>query len=114
MVYQLQHWGRAADVFDHLEAVIMQRSPIEGLTVFRHRGQRAGERADVWQKMCQILHESKESLDLVVVTRCLPLSYPRHLVTVGVKAVFIDHMTETLYLFSEEFAFLCLKEQRVL
>ena len=114
MVNRLQHWSRAADVLDHLEAVVMQRSPLKGLTVSRYCGQQAGKRADVWQKMCQVLREAKKSLDLVVVMRCLPLSYSRHLGTVGVKAMLIDHMTETLYLLSVELTLFCSKEQRVL
>ena len=113
MVNRLQHWSRAADV-DHLEAVVMQRSPLKGLTVSHYCRQRAGKRTDVWQKMCQVLHEAKKSLDLVLVTRCLPLSYLRHLVAVGVKAVLVDHMTETLYLLSIELTLFCSKEQRVL
>ena len=64
--------------------------------------------------MCQILHEAKKSLDLMVVMRCFPLSYSRHLVTVSVKAVLVDHMTETLYFLSVELTLFCLKEQRVL
>ena len=114
MVNQLQHWSRAADVLDHLEAVVMQWSPLKGLTVSHYCGQWAGKHADVWQKMCQILHEAKKSLDLVVVTRCLPLSYSRHLVAVGMKAVLVDHMTKTLYLLSIELTLFCSKEQRVL
>ena len=114
MVNQLQHWSHAADVFDHLEAVVMQRSPLKGLTVSRYCRQQAGKHADVWQKMCQILHEAKKSLDLVVVTRCLPFSYSRHLVTVSVKAMLVDNMTETLYLLSVKLTFLCSKEQRML
>ena len=114
MVNRLQHWSRAADVLDHLEAVVMQWSPLKGLTISRYCGQRAGKCADVWQKMCQILHEAKKSLDLVVVTRCFPLSYSCHLVAVGVKAVLVNHMTETLYLLSVELTLFCSKEQRVL
>ena len=114
MVNQLQHWSCAADVFDHLEAVVMQQSPLKGLTISHYCGQWAGKCTDVWQKMCQILHEAKKSLDLMVVTRCLPLSYSRHHVTVSVKAVLVDHMTKTLYLLSIELTLLCSKEQRVL
>ena len=113
MVNQLQHWGSAADVLDHLEAVVMQRLPLKGLTVSCYCGQRAGKRADVWQKMCQILHKAKKSLDLMVVTRCFPLLYSCHLVAVGMKAMLVDHMTETLYLLSVELTLFCSKEQRV-
>ena len=114
MVNWLQHWSHAADVFDHLETVVMQRLPLKGLTVSCYCRQQAGKCTDVWQKMCQILHEAKKSLDLVVVTRCLPLLYLRHLVAVGMKAVFVNHMTKTLYLLSVELTFLCSKEQKVL
>ena len=114
MVNRLQHWSRAADVLDHLEAVVMQQSPSKGLTVAHYCGQWAGKHTDVWQKMCQLLHKAKKSLDLMVVMRCLPLSYSCHLVAVGVKAMLIDHMTKTLYLLSVELTFFCLKEQRVL
>ena len=114
MVNRLQHWSRAADVLDHLEAVVMQRLPLKGLTVSHYCGQRAGKHADVWQKMCQVLHEAKKSLDLMVVMRCLPLLNSRHLVAVGMKAVLINHMTETLYLLSIELTLFCSKEQRVL
>ena len=114
MVNRLQHWSRAADVLDHLEAVVMQWSPLKGLTVSHYCGQRAGKRADVWQKMCQVLHEAKKSLDLVVVTRCLPLLYLCHLVAIGVKAMLVNQMTETLYLLSVELTFFCSKEQRML
>ena len=114
MVNWLQHWSRAADVLDHLEAVVMQWLPLKGLTISCYCRQRAGKHADVWKKMCQILHKAKKFLDLMVVMRCLPLSYSRHLVAVSMKAMLIDHMTETLYLLSIELTFLCSKEQRVL
>ena len=114
MVNRLQHRSCAADVLDHLEAVVMQWSPLKGLTISHYCGQWAGKCTDVWQKMCQILHEAKKSLNLMVVTRCLPLSHSRHLVAVSVKAVLVNHMTKTLYLLRVELTFLCLKEQRVL
>ena len=51
--------------------------------------------------MSQILHEAQKALDLKVVTRLLPLSYPRHLVTISMEPLLIYDMAETLHAFRE-------------
>jgi hypothetical protein len=43
--------------------------------------------------MCQILHESQKALDFMITMRSLPLLYTSHLVTVCVKAMLVNHMT---------------------
>ena len=51
--------------------------------------------------MNQILHKAQKVLDLEVVTRLLPLSYPHHLVTIGMEPFLIYDMAKTLHAFHE-------------
>jgi hypothetical protein len=52
--------------------------------------------------MCQILYESEEPLDVVVLPESSPLSYLLHFITVSMDSSVIDDMTEAFHPFGVE------------
>ena len=47
--------------------------------------------------MCQILHESEESLDFVRITGLSPVPYLLHFISTGMDACIGDDVTETVH-----------------
>src|SRR5580704_10529078 len=59
--------------------------------------------------MCQILYESYKFLNIVIISRLLPIADSAHLVCICMQTPMVDHMAETVYLFSIKFTFLFLE-----
>jgi hypothetical protein len=56
--------------------------------------------------MCQILYEPYKFLNIVVVSRLLPIADSRHLVCIRMQTPMVDHMAETVDLLGIKFALL--------
>ena len=56
--------------------------------------------------MCQILYEPYKLLNIIIVSRLLPVVDPSHLVCICMQTPIIDHMAETVDLLSIEFTLL--------
>jgi len=59
--------------------------------------------------MCQILYESYKFLNVIIISRLLPIVDSAHLVCIRMQTPMVDHMAETVHLFSVKFAFLFLE-----
>ena len=59
--------------------------------------------------MCQILYESYKFLNVIIISRLPPIVDSAHLVCIHMQTPMVDHMAETVYLFSIKFAFLFLE-----
>jgi hypothetical protein len=47
--------------------------------------------------MCQILYESKEALNVIIITWFSPLAYSQHLIGIGMNAFVIDNMSKAVH-----------------
>jgi len=56
--------------------------------------------------MCQILYESYKFLNVIIISRLLPIADSAHLVCIHMQTPMVDHMTETVYPFGVKFTFL--------
>src|SRR6266481_461922 len=52
---------------------------------------------NIWHKVCQILHESQESLDFMLTTGLSPVPYLLHLIGVGMYTSVRDYMTQEVH-----------------
>jgi len=56
----------------------------------------------IWHEVFQILHESQEVLDFVVITRLSPVSYSLHFIDAGMETCIGDDMVEAIHLLGIE------------
>ena len=59
--------------------------------------------------MCQILYEPYKFLNIIVVSRLLPIADSSHLVCIRMQTLMVNHMAEAVDLLGIQFAFLLLK-----
>ena len=59
--------------------------------------------------MCQIPYETYKLLNVIVVSRLLPVADSSHLVCIRMQTPMVDHMAETVHLLSIKFTFLLLE-----
>ena len=59
--------------------------------------------------MCQILYEPYKLLNIIVVSRLLPVADSSHLICICMQTLMVDHMAETVDLLSIEFTLLLLE-----
>ena len=53
--------------------------------------------SDIWDKMCQILHESVEPQDFMKIMGLLPVPYLLHFISTGIDAYIGDNVAETVH-----------------
>jgi hypothetical protein len=56
--------------------------------------------------MCQILYESYKFVNVIIISRLLPIADSAHLVCIRMQTLMVDHMAETVYLLGVKFTFL--------
>src|SRR5258708_5260678 len=85
-----ENWGFACDHFDFFKTFLMEQGPFTGKVIAADHLQQARESTNIWHKMCQIFHKTKELKNLIMVFWDGPISDFCHFVRVGVHPMSVN------------------------
>ena len=103
----------AANGFDHVKASLMDGVPVEWCPVLGHGHQWSHIGGNVREKVSQIVHQSYESLDVVVIAESVPLLDVAEFIRLGVDTIFVNDVAQAVHLVCVEIAFGPFKEEGI-
>jgi hypothetical protein len=79
--------------------------PVEWRPILGHGQDRSSICGDIRKEISQVVNESNEALDIVVVAGYAPVPDAAKFVHISVNPIFIDYMTQAIYLFGVKITF---------
>jgi hypothetical protein len=93
--------------------MLVKGMPVEWCPILGHGQDRSSISSDIRKEISQVVNKSNEALDIIVVVGYMPVPDAAKLVHISVNPIFIDYMTQAIYLFGVKITFCPFKVETV-
>ena len=103
-LYRFNNQSLIAYLLDHVKAHLMKGAPMEWRSVLGHGQEQTSICSDIGEEIPNIVHESNESLDIIIISESAPLPDSGYLVSIDINPFVVNYMTKAVDLVSVQFA----------
>ena len=96
-LYWSYDWSLFTYMLDHIKTLLMYRAPVKWSPILGHGHEWAGVCRDVGEKHPDVIDESNEALDIIVVPGCSLLSNMSYLACIDMDSFLVDYVPEAVY-----------------